>query len=356
MEEKKGKFEFLKKVSEKFSTLDDQKKKVLSIVTIIIIALIVITIISSIILGQTVGSAGKVTGNLRNSGFAVGKGKKTYVSSTIITDPDSGKNGVYEINSKGVATLIDENEYVKSINMYKGNLYYLAINPSKTGNYIRQVVKIKPNGEKKEILVDNIETSSIGNDALNVSDGWIYFLNSDNKLEKVRIKDQKRQPVADEEISYFQISGKYIYYTTKDDEFKRMKKNGSSIEKIENGIDSFQIVGNDVYYISKANQYLMKLNLKDNTDKEVIERKIKTFNIYEKTIYYAVNEESEQAIYKKKINGKKIEKVTDLSSANVIIAVVGKWIYYTDKVEDSPYYYTIYRVKINGTEKKEINI
>ena len=251
---------------------------------------------------------------------------------------------------------IEDYNDIESINMYKGNLYYLAINPSKTGNYIRQVVKIKPNGEKKEILVDNIETSSIGNDALNVSDGWIYFLNSDNKLEKVRIKDQKRQPVADEEISYFQISGKYIYYTTKDDEFKRMKKNGSSIEKIENGIDSFQIVGNDVYYISKANQYLMKLNLKDNTDKEVIERKIKTFNIYEKTIYYAVNEESEQAIYKKKINGKKIEKVTDLSSANVIIAVVGKWIYYTDKVEDSPYYYTIYRVKINGTEKKEINI
>ena len=72
-----------------------------------------------------------------------------------------------------------------------------------------------------------------------------------------------------------------------------MKKNGSSIEKIGNGIDSFQIVGNDVYYISKANQYLMKLNLKDNTDKEVIERKVKTFNIYEKTIYYAVNEDSE---------------------------------------------------------------
>ena len=135
-----------------------------------------------------------------------------------------------------------------------------------------------------------------------------------------------------------------------------MKKNGSSIEKIGNGIDSFQIVGNDVYYISKANQYLMKLNLKDNTDKEVIERKVKTFNIYEKTIYYAVNEDSEQAIYKGKINGKKTEKVTDLSSANVIISVVGKWVYYTDKVEDSPYYYTIYKVKTNGEDKQKVNI
>ena len=156
MDEKKEKFKFLKKVTEKFSTLDEQKKKVLIISSIVIIALIIITIISSIILEQTVGSAGKVTGNLRNSGFAVEKGNKVYISSTIVTDPASGKKGIYEINSKGKATLIDENEYIKSINMYKGNLYYLAINPSKTGNYIRQVVKIKPNGEKKEILVDNI--------------------------------------------------------------------------------------------------------------------------------------------------------------------------------------------------------
>ena len=66
MDEKKEKFKFLKKVTEKFSTLDEQKKKVLIISSIVIIALIIITIISSIILEQTVGSAGKVTGNLRN--------------------------------------------------------------------------------------------------------------------------------------------------------------------------------------------------------------------------------------------------------------------------------------------------
>ena len=115
----------------------------------------------STILEQTVGSAGKVTGNLRNSGFAVEKGNKVYVSSTIVTDPASGKKGIYEINSKGKATLIDENEYIKSINMYKGNLYYLAINPSKTGNYIRQVDKIKPNGEKIPLTAEEIQTLKI---------------------------------------------------------------------------------------------------------------------------------------------------------------------------------------------------
>ena len=105
-----------------------------------------------------------------------------------------------------------------------------------------------------------------------------------------------------------------------------MKKDGSGIEKFENGIVSFQIVSNDVYYISKSNGHLMKLNLKDKTDTEVIDKKIKTFNIYEKTIYYAVNDGSEQAIYKMKINGKKKEKIVDLESSNVFICVVGNFL------------------------------
>ena len=176
------------------------------------------------------------------------------------------------------------------------------------------------------------------------------------KLEKIKINGEKRQQLADEEIEKFQISGKFIYYTTKDDDFKRMKKDGSGIEKFENGIVSFQIVSNDVYYISKSNGHLMKLNLKDKTDTEVIDKKIKTFNIYEKTIYYAVNDGSEQAIYKMKINGKKKEKIVDLESSNVFICVVGNWIYYTDKVENSPYYYTIYRIKTNGEKKEAVNI
>ncbi len=349
--------EVLKKVSENFKNLDEKKRKFIIIIAIAIVAIIVITIATSIIFGLNSNTAGKVIGNLNNEGFAVGKGSKAYISNTLI---DSGKKasekGLYEITSKNESKLITTDEYVKSVNSYKGYLYYLAINKSANGNYIRQVVKMKPNGEKKQVLVDNIETTSIGNSSLNVSDGWIYYTNTDNKLEKIKINGEKRQQLADEEIEKFQISGKFIYYTTKDDDFKRMKKDGSGIEKFENGIVSFQIVSNDVYYISKSNGHLMKLNLKDKTDTEVIDKKIKTFNIYEKTIYYAVNDGSEQAIYKMKINGKKKEKIVDLESSNVFICVVGNWIYYTDKVENSPYYYTIYRIKTNGEKKEAVNI
>lgn len=349
--------EVLKKINENFKNLEEKQKKFIIIITIIIAAIIVISIITSIVFAINSNDAGKVVGNLNNEGFVVGKGSKAYVSNTLI---DSGKKasekGLYEITSKNESKLITTDEYIKSINSYKGYLYYIAINKSGSGNYIRQIVKVKPNGENKQILVDNIETTSIGNSSLNVSDGWIYYTNSDSKLEKVKINGEKRQQLDDEEIERFQISGKYIYYTTKDDDFKRMEKDGSGIKKIENGIASFQIVSNEVYYISKSNGHLMKLNLKDNTETEVVNKKIKTFNIYEKTIYYAVNDGTERAIYKMKLSGKKKEKIVELESANVFLCVVDNWIYYTDKVENSPYYYTIYRIKTNGEKREAVNI
>ena len=348
--------EKLRKISERFKLLDESRKKFLIIISIVLLVIIIITIIASIMLSQVIGSAGKVAGNLRNSGMVVRKGNKDYVSSTSITDENTGEKGLYTINSKNESKLIDKNEYVRSINLYKGKLYYLGINRTDTGNYIRQVVKIKPNGDNKQILVDDIETSSIGSDALNVSDGWVYFLNAERNLERVKIDGSKRQPISSEIITFFQISGSRIYYTTNDDEFKRMKKDGSEIEKIGNGIELFQVVSNDVYYISKADSKLMALSLKDKKERTVIERKIKTFNIYDKTIYYAINENEEQAIYKMKLSGKKNQKIVDLDSANVEIGIAGKWVYYTDLVENSPYYYTLYRIKNNGKDKQKVNI
>lgn len=353
----KEKFKFLKDISEKCKTIDKKQKKFIAIIGIMLVILIVISIITSITLQLTTNTAGKIAGNLNNEGFSIEKSNKVYISNTLINSKEEkSQNGLYEISNKNKTKLIAKDDYVKSINLYKGYLYYLAINKSESGNYIRQIVKIKPNGERKQILVDNIETTSIANNSLNVSDGWVYYTNSDNKLEKVNKNGEKRQQISDEEISKFQISDKYIYYTTKDDDFKRMKKDGSKIEKFENGIDSFQIVSDNVYYISKSNGYLMKLDLKNNTDTEIISKKIRTFNIYEKTIYYAVNNEKDQSIYKSKLDGKKQQKIIDLESANVFICIVGNWIYYTDKVENSPYYYTIYKVKTNGESKQTVNI
>ncbi|MCI8545777.1 MAG: DUF5050 domain-containing protein [Clostridia bacterium] len=366
MEGKKG--NVFKKVSERFKVLEDSQKRLIVVVSVILILLIAITIITSITFAGLVGSAGKVAGNLNNKGFAVAKGNKVYLSNSGIKDEKESKSALYEVTEDNKTKIIEESEWIKSINYYKGYLYFLSmnVNDNGSGEYQRRIVKMKPNGEKREVLVDNIETISIENASLNVSDGWVYYLNSDKKLEKVKTNGEKRQQISEETIKRFQISGKYIYYTSEDDEFGKMKKDGSSKEKIESGIDMFQVVDNELYYISAANKHLMKLDLstKDNhKDVEVISKAISTFNIYEKTIYYAVNEvdengnQTEQAIYKIKTNGKKNEKIVDLSSSvNTSICIAGDWIYYTDKVEDSPYYFATYRVKTNGENQARVNI
>ena len=95
--------------------------------------------------------------------------------------------------------------------------------------------------------------------------------------QRVKVNGSKREPVSNEIMTYFQISGNRIYYTTNDDDFKKMKKDGTAIEKVGNGIELFQIVQNDAYYISRANGNLMALDLKENKERTVIERKLKTF-------------------------------------------------------------------------------
>lgn len=358
MEDKKKKIKFLNDVSEKFKALEPEKKKLITIISIIVIILIIVTIITSIIFAVGTNNAGKVIGNINNGSFAVKNGGKVILTNTAINSGNDLEKGIYEIdlNNNDETTLITQDEYVKSLIKYRGNIYYVAANQADNGNYIKQIIKMKPNGKNKQVLVDNIETTSIGNSTMNISDGWVYYLNAEYKLEKVKTNGEKRQQIADEEIETFQISGNNIYYLTRDNEFKKMKKDGSQIEEIEKGIGNFQVVNNDVYYISRSNYYLMKLDLKTKEETEIVNKKVKTFNIYKKTIYYATNETEDRAIYSTNLNGKKHKKIVDLLSANNFICIVGNWIYYTDKIEDSIYNDAVYRIKTNGKDKEMINI
>ena len=92
--------EKFKNFSEKFKSLDEQRKRILIAVLIIMIILVVITVITSIMLSQVFGSAGKVAGNLRNSGMAVKKGNEAYVSSTAISDEEAGEKVYTKLQNK----------------------------------------------------------------------------------------------------------------------------------------------------------------------------------------------------------------------------------------------------------------
>ena len=351
MEGKKS--NFFVNIADKWSTVEPSRKKFLIIIGIIVIALIILSIVTSIIVSKTVGDAGKTAGNLNNEGFAIQKGNSTYITNSLINPEVSG---LYEVTKNNNTRLIEESEYIKSINYTGGYLYFLEINKNQDSKYTRQIIKIKPDGSNRQVLVGDIETITPGNYSLKVSSGWVYYINGENKLEAIKTNGKNRKQISEEEVARFQIVGNYIYYSTRDTEFKKMKKDGSGITKINTGIDTFQIVGNDVYYISKATHNLEKLDLKDNNSKKVIDKYVRTFNIVGKTIYYVAQNNEEIAIYKVKTNGKKEEKIVDLQSVNVYINVVGNWIYYTDNREDSIYYYSIYRIKTNGEGKEKVNI
>ena len=208
-----------------------------------------------------------------------------------------------------------------------------------------------------EVLVNDIETITPGNYSLKVSSGWVYYINAENKLEAIKTNGKNRKQISDEEIAKFQVYGKYIYYSTRDSDFRRMKIDGSHIENISSGIDNFQISGSYAYYISKANHHLVKIDLNENREEEAIAKYVRTFNIVNDTIYYVTQvNNNEVAMYKVKTNGKKDEKIVDLQSVNVYINVIGDWIYYTDYTEDSIYYYSIYKIRTNGKDKQKVNL
>ncbi len=352
MEGKKS--NFFVNIADKWSTVEPSRKKFIIIVGIIVIALLVLTIVSTVLVIKSFNSAGKVAGNLNNEGFAVQKGSSVFITNSLI-NPD--KSGLYEITKNNTSVPIEESEYIKSINYTGGYLYFLEINKNQDSKYTRQIIKMKPDGSKREVLVNDIETITPGNYSLKVSSGWVYYINAENKLEAIKTNGKNRKQISDEEIAKFQVYGKYIYYSTRDSDFRRMKTDGSHIENISSGIDNFQISGSYAYYISKANHHLVKIDLNENKEEEAIAKYVRTFNIVNDTIYYVTQvNNNEVAMYKVKTNGKKDEKIVDLQSVNVYINVIGDWIYYTDYTEDSIYYYSIYKIRTNGKDKQKVNL
>lgn len=353
MEGKKS--NFFVNIADKWSTVEPSRKKFIILIGLVIVALIILTIVSTVLVIRNVNDAGKVAGNLNNEGFAVGKGKSVYITNSML-NPD--ECALYEITKNNTIRTIEKSDYIKSINLKGGYLYFLEINKNQDSRFTRQIIKMKPDGSKRQVLVSDLETVTTEYTSLKVVNGWVYYINAEKKLEAVKTNGKTRKQISDEEVLRFQVVGKYIYFVNGDSDFKRMKTNGSGIEKIENGIDNFQIVGNYVYYLSKANKNLMRIDLNDKTQQEkVIEKHIKTFNIVNKTIYYvAQTSNTEIGLYKVKTNGKKEEKIVDLKSINVYINVIGDWIYYTDNREDNIYYYSIYKIRTNGKDKQKIDI
>ena len=159
----KEKIKFLTNIPEKFKSLEPEKKRLITICAVIVVVLVILTVISIIIPANS-NNGDKIVGNLNNTGFATQKGNKVYISNTLIGTSDTNqKKGIYDIDKKGNAKLVTSDQYAKSMMMYEDSLYYIAVNTKENGNYVKQIIKMKPDGSKKEVIVDNIENTNNNN-------------------------------------------------------------------------------------------------------------------------------------------------------------------------------------------------
>lgn len=111
-----------------------------------------------------------------------------------------------------------------------GNYVYFI-----SGSYLYK--QAKDGSERKQLVKD------VSMEACNVLDGWIYFVNGDAadkgflRLYKMRSDGSDLQKLSDDIIRYYDginIAGEWIYYKNdKDDEFYKMKLDGSERQLVE---------------------------------------------------------------------------------------------------------------------------
>ena len=293
-------------------------------------------------------------GNFINGEFVISGGDSTFITNSIINETETG---LYEIKKNDTIEEIEKADYIESMKYYKDYIYTLELNLNSDSRYSRKIAKIKPDGTERKVIVDIGEIHEPGSSMMQIYKDNIYYINEENKLETADLNGKNKEVISDEEeVSFFQVTETYIYYISKTEEnFKRMNLDGTDVSKIASHFYSFQVYDKYAYYISRANHYLVRINLDNYLEEYVINDRVRTFNIVDGKIYYVKQDKEELAIYKVKIDGKNDEKIVDVKGLNNRINVADDWIYYTDNREDSVYYSSIYRIKINGKDKEEIS-
>lgn len=381
--EKKNVFKsFFKAIPEKCTRLGesirnlDQKGKIIFCTISVLIVVLLIILILSLIIGTRYGNT---RGNTNNNGYAVKDGGKVIVSyiNTATSKEDSEgyhQSGLYKMetdNKMYAYAKFNEDEQAYSLNRVGSWLYYMKVN-KKDGT--RSIVRTKKN--KEEVLVDKISSYKSNTEylldnyqLLQVVDNYIYYINENLNLSRLKVNGKTRVVIRDEiSVSDFQISNGYIYIKNTDDELIKVNLNDFEDKKeiSEININDFQVEKNYIYYIDKSEK-LVRSDLDGKNEETIVDDEVKTFNIVNDTAYYFAEYRSESqdengvttvssgyAIFKKEIKKNETTKIVDAETSYSNINVVGKYIYYNDRIKDDLYYDTIYRVKIDGTDKQDL--
>lgn len=290
-----------------------------------------------------------LSGNLSNLGFSVNFGKTTY----CLGYKDGVANGIYKTSGRNKIKISDDYGY------------YL----NKSGNYIyyidaidNNIVRMKTNGKKKEIIVENVDT-----EIMTVVREYIYYFDN-SYFYRIKTNGENKKRISNKSLEMYQIVGKYIYYSYIDNgsySIAKMKIDGENNQKIASDCGkAFYVNGKYIYYICEnsenINETIYELyRINKNGESKKLLAKIEgildqsTINFYGNSVYYAKRDtEGKNAAYKMDLNGKNETKIVDINGYVTKININNNWIYYPD--EDNNNEVKIFRIKTNGTNKQEL--
>ncbi|TYQ15500.1 UNVERIFIED_CONTAM: uncharacterized protein DUF5050 [Acetivibrio alkalicellulosi] len=266
--------------------------------------------------------------------------------------------------TKNTLDISSEDDVFNYLENSNGNIANYGI-ATKEGEWIyfssseEGLLRIKEDASKKELIYTSKAVYYI-----NVIDNWIYFVDIERNLYKIKVDGNEIEMLAEGDISNVCIIDNWLYYTNHDVEENKifkMKNDSSEFSEIvlSNSPSFFSIKGEWIYYVTsdytgESNRFensIYKIK-KDGIGETKICSDIEIdsgINILGNWIYY-INKGDESSIYKMKLDGSENMKLNNNRSS--YINVENEWIYYIEiEFLGGEYYYYLCRIKTDGSSK-----
>jgi len=256
---------------------------------------------------------------------------------------------------------------VKDFKSYRGNSIGNLSTPSYAGcveqdgwlyysnwNYkdISKLSKMKKDGTQPTILT-NDQVSYI-----NILGDWIYYINvSDNdSIYKIKTDGSGRCKLSSEKALNITVLGNTIYFSVSGNICKMDLDGNDKKNIVSDNIDRFNymnVVGNWIYYVDNRLGYIQKIR-SDGTQKTVLrKKKSRELNVVAGNIYFTdySSLSTQWKIYRIDTTGKNETKLFDKPISD--LNVTGNNIFFKYSSDNSKY--KIYMINMNGKNQLKIS-
>ncbi|HHW41023.1 MAG TPA: DUF5050 domain-containing protein [Syntrophomonadaceae bacterium] len=220
---------------------------------------------------------------------------------------------------------------------------------------------IEPFDSIPEDLISALHSAQYGNTCVNISnygyaaesDGWIYFVNTDYKLYKMRSDGSHIIKLSDDKVQSINAANGYVYYTKRSGILHpvyRMRTDGTGKEKtsISNRSGRFLVVGDWILYQDGESFYAAKI---DGTQKGKLIAKISSNWIVDGEYLYNCSVTDGNLYRISLLTGEKTMISSDVYATDMIISE--GYLYFLkhmDYGDDTK----LYRIPVGGGDVEEV--